>query len=74
MKFEIGQKIRISRHEGNKKTAENFKTKIGFISAVSKHNIVLQFKNYKESFSLGDFQDYIIEIRTNKKWVQLKIK
>lgn len=74
MKFEVGQKIRISRHEGNRKTEENFKTKIGVISAVSKHNIVLQFENYKESFSIGDFQNYKMEIRANKKWIQLKIE
>ena len=74
MKFETGQKIRISRHEGTKKTEENFRIRIGFVAAVSKHNIVLQFENYRESFSIGDFQNYKMEIRANKKWVQLKIK
>ena len=74
MKFEIGQKIRVSRHEGNKKTEENFRIKIGSIVAVSRYNIVLQFKNYRESFSIADFQKYKIETKSNKKWVQLKIK
>ena len=74
MKFETGQKIKISRHEGTKKTEENFKIRIGTIYRVNDSHITVQFKNYRESFSIGDFQNYKIEIRNNKKWVQLQIK
>ncbi|MCE5221871.1 MAG: hypothetical protein LLF98_11590 [Clostridium sp.] len=74
MKFGVGQKIRISRHEGNRNTEENFKTRIGDIVAVSNHNIVLQFENFRESFNVADFGQYKIEVRVDKKWIQLKIK
>ena len=47
---------------------------MGTIAAVSKHNIAVQFENYVESFSIADFQQYKIEVRVDKKWVQLKIK
>jgi hypothetical protein len=73
MKFEIGQKIKIESSEGT--FPKKSKTiKIGEIVSVTKRVIVLQFKNYKESLSVADFQKYNIFIRANKKWIQLKIK
>lgn len=73
MKFEIGQKIKIESSEGTfpKKSKT---TRIGEIVSVTKRVIVLKFKNYRESFSVADFQKYNIFIRANKKWIQLKIK
>lgn len=73
MKLEIGQKIRISRYEG-KKIKEHFKSEIGTIIAKSSHNITVQFKNFKESFCVADFEQYQIEVRVDKKWVRIKIK
>lgn len=73
MKFEIGQKIKIESSEGTfPKKSKVIKT--GKIVAVTKRFIVIQYKNYRESFSISDFQQYKIYIRDNKKWVQLNVK
>lgn len=73
MKFEIGQKIKIESIEdsGRKRVK---KDKIGEIVGVTSRVIVLQYKNYKESLSVADFQKYKIFIRADKKWIRLKIK
>lgn len=73
MKFEAGQKIKIECVEevGKKRLKSN---KIGEIVDVTKRIIVLQYKNYKESLSIADFQKYQIYLRVNKNWVRLKIK
>ena len=74
MKLEAGQKIRVTRHEGEKKTKENLKTRIGTIVAKNERHVTVQFKNYRESFCIADFEQYKIEVRVDKQWIQLKIK
>lgn len=73
MKFEIGQKIKIESSEGTfpKKTKT---TKIGEIVEVTNKFIVIQYKNYRESYCIADFQQYNIFIRVKNEWIQLKIK
>jgi len=73
MKFEVGQQIKVEGSEGTfpKKTKI---TKIGKIIDVTKKIIVIQYKNYRESFSIADFQQYEIFIRANSNWIKLKIK
>lgn len=73
MKFEIGQKIKIESSEGTY-PKKNKNIKIGEIVALTKRFIVIQYENYRESFSIGDFQRYKIFIRANRKWIQLNIK
>jgi outer membrane protein assembly factor BamA len=73
VEFKIGQKIKIESIEETGK--KRLKTdKIGEIVEVTKRIIVLQFKNYRESLSVADFQRYKIFVRANKNWIQLKIK
>lgn len=73
MRFEKGQKIKIeSAEEAGKKRLKT--DKIGEIVEVTKRVIVLQYKNYRESLSIADFQKYKIFVRSKKKWIQLKIK
>lgn len=74
MIFTIGQKIRITRWEGTKAVKSHFKVRVGNIAAVSKNNITVQLENYRESFSISDFEQYDIEVRVDKKWIRLKIK
>ena len=74
MKIEKGQKIRITRWEGTKAVKSHFKVRIGTIEAVNEYNFTVQFKNYRESFNVSDFQQYDIEVRVDKKWVKYKIK
>jgi len=73
MKFEVGQQIKIEGSEGTFPKKSKI-TKIGKIVDVTKRIIVIQYKNYKESFSIADFQKYEIFIRNNNKWIPLKIK
>lgn len=73
MKFELGQQIKIEGSEGTFPKKSKI-TKIGKIVDVTKRIIVIQYKNYKESFSIADFQKYEIFIRNNNKWIQLTIK
>ena len=73
MKFKKGQTIKVEIEEGTypKKSKT---TKIGEIAEVTKKIIVIQYKNYKESYSIADFQQYEIFIRENGNWVKLRIK
>lgn len=73
MKFKKGQTIKVEITEGTYPKKIKI-TKIGPIIEVTKRIIVIQYKNYRESFSIADFQQYNIFIRTNKNWMQLKIK
>jgi hypothetical protein len=73
MKFEVGQQIKVESIEGT--FPKKSKTiKIGKIVEVTKRIIVIQYENYKESFSVADFQKYEIFIRTDNRWIRLKIK
>ena len=73
MRFQVGQMIKVESNEGTYPKKSKI-TKIGKIVEVTKRFIVLQYKNYRESFSIADFQKYKIFIKANSKWVQLKIR
>lgn len=72
MKFEVGQTIKVESSEGTfpKKSKT---TKIGKIVYVTKRIIVIQYKNYRESFNIADFQRYAIFIRANNNWIKLRL-
>lgn len=73
MKFEKGQTIKVEITEGTYPKKIKI-TKIGQIVEVTKRIIVIQYKNYRESFSIADFQQYDIYLRVNGKWDKLNIK
>lgn len=68
-----GQKVMVVQKPGRHKTQ---KTKYGRISEITKHNIVLDYKQYKESFNLSDILspgEYKLIAWTGLAWEQIKL-
>ncbi|WP_394870544.1 hypothetical protein [Clostridium butyricum] len=73
MKLKSGYKIKITRHETNRKTKDKLKMRIGIIVAVNPHIFTVQFKNFKESFRLTEISQHNMEVRVNGDWRRLKL-
>ena len=68
-----GQKVMVFQKPGRHKIQ---KTKYGRICEITKHNIVLDYKQYKESFNLADILspgEYKLIVWTGLAWEQMKL-
>ncbi|WP_297429798.1 hypothetical protein [Clostridium sp.] len=69
MGLKLGQKVMVVPEHGRHKEG---KQKYGRIHSISKFNIVVDYKGYKESFNLADLitgpQNYKFKIWTGSTW------
>lgn len=75
MKLEIGQKIMVIPESGRHKEGKH---KYGRIHSMSKFNIVVDYKKYKESFNISDLvtspNNYKLKAWTGIIWEEINYK